>query len=63
MRCNIQIRDEAFRNRVPLWELADRLGVSETTIYRRLRRELSKEDTEKALEAIRTIVAERGENQ
>lgn len=63
MRCNIQIRDEAFRNRVPLWELADRLGVSETTIYRRLRRELPKEETERALQAIRAIVAERGEIQ
>ena len=63
MRCNIQVRDEAFRNRVPLWELADRLGVSETTIYRRLRRELPKEETERALQAIRAIVAERGEIQ
>ena len=63
MKCNIEIRSEACRLGVPLWAIAEKLGVSESTWHRRLRRELSAEDVEKALVAIRTIVDERRELQ
>lgn len=38
------IRVTAKRNGVNLWEIGDRLGVSEATITRKLRRELNEED-------------------
>lgn len=61
MRFNIELRSEACRLGVPLWAIAEKLGISESTWHRRLRRELSAEDTEKALGAIRAIVDERRE--
>ena len=43
---NVDIRDHAKKCGVRLWELAIRMGISEPTMTRKLRAELS--DTEKA---------------
>lgn len=57
---NLLIRQEAKRAGVALWEVADALGVSDSTLYRQLRRELPAEKREKALSAIRAIAAQKG---
>lgn len=54
---NIELREYAKRNNVPLWMLAEHLGFSEPTMTRKLRRDLSPEDREKFLTAIDTIVS------
>lgn len=53
------IRAEAKKNKVCLWEIADRLGVSEATITRKLRRELSDPEREVILSAISGIAKEK----
>ena len=57
---NLVVRQEAKRFGVALWEVAEALGIADSTLYRQLRRELPAEKREKALAAIRTIAAQRG---
>lgn len=49
---NPEIREALRANGMKQWELAERLGISENTICRRLRRELPDEEKRKFLEAI-----------
>ena len=44
---NRDIRVEAMRVGVKLWQIAEALGISEVTFSRRLRRELSPEEKAK----------------
>lgn len=44
---NKDIKTEAFVNGVKLWEIAERLGIADTSFSRKLRRELSAEEKEK----------------
>lgn len=57
---NLLIRQEAKRSGVALWEVAEALGVADSTLYRQLRRELPAEKQKKALAAIQAIAAQRG---
>lgn len=57
---NLLIRQEAKKSGVALWEIAEALGVADSTLYRQLRRELPEEKQKKALAAIRAIAAKRG---
>ena len=59
MLANRDIRMKAKEKSVTLWEIADKLNISEPTMTRKLRRELS--DTEKAelITLIDTIAAEK----
>lgn len=41
---NEDIKLEARGNGVPLWQIAEKLGISEPTITRRLRKELTAEE-------------------
>ena len=61
---NQELRKTARENGVMLWQLADEVGVAESTLYRYLRRELPAEQKVKMLAAIRRIAAGRkgGEN-
>lgn len=56
---NLLIRQEAKQSGVALWEVAEVLGVADSTLYRRLRRELPPERQKEALAAIRSIAAKR----
>lgn len=56
---NSQVRAEARKYHVPLWELAEALGFSEMTLFRRLRHELSDSEREECLQKIRDIAAGR----
>ena len=56
---NEGIRAEAKKNGVCLWEIADRLGVSEMTITRKLRRELCDSEREQFLSLISGVAKEK----
>ncbi len=60
---NLLIRQEAKRAGVSLWEVAEALGVADSTLYRQLRRELPPEKRDKALAAIKAISAQRGQKE
>lgn len=57
---NLHIRKAARIADVRLWQVADRLGISEPTLGRWLRRPLSPEREALILEAIRSIEKEEG---
>lgn len=61
MKANIQIRGDLRAARVPLWQIADELGVSESTVLRRLRHELTPADRERYREALARIKAARAQ--
>lgn len=54
-KCNVDIRTSAIKSNVFLWEIANELGISEPTITRKLRTELSTEEKNRYLEAIAKI--------
>ena len=56
---NVSIRTKAFQNGVCLWELAQKMGITDSSLSRKMRKEFSPEETEKALQLIDEIVAER----
>lgn len=52
---NANIRNEAKNNGVYLWEIAERIGIPETSFCRKLRRELPSEQQEHILREIHRI--------
>lgn len=58
MENNELIKLEARKMHVPLWRLGDRLGVSEATVQRILRRPITKERYELYRGAIRDLARE-----
>lgn len=57
--CNMEVRDYAARRRVRLWEIAMKLGINDSSLSRKLRKELPQEEKEKILAIIDDIA--RGE--
>lgn len=55
---NMEIREEAKRNGVRLWQVADRIGVNDGNLSRKLRHELPPEEKERYLNIIHQIAAE-----
>ena len=56
---NEGLRAEAKKKGVCLWQIADRLGVSEMTITRKLRRELGDAERDRFLSLISEIAKEK----
>lgn len=56
---NKKIRETAKSKGVCLWEIASALKISEATITRKLRKELSAEETSKILNIIEQLAAEK----
>ncbi len=56
---NIDVRFAAKAAGVPFWKLGEKMGVSEVTIVRRLRKELPPEKKQIYFQAIKDIVADR----
>ncbi len=52
---NLKLRQYAAGLGVRMWELANQLGISENTLSRRLRTELSKEELHRYKEAVKSI--------
>lgn len=53
--CNQKIKDIAKASNVKLWELADSLGISDGTLSRKLRKELTASENEKMIRLINDI--------
>lgn len=57
---NEAIKTALKQNAVYQWEVAELLGIPETTFSRKLRHELPEADRDSVLKAIEKIAAERG---
>ncbi len=55
---NTDIRKYAKTHGVRLWQIADELGISEITMSRKLRYELSEDEKQKILEIINELAKE-----
>lgn len=55
---NTEIRAELKAAKIPYWKIADKLGVHENTIIRRMRKELSEEESKRFRAAIAEIKKE-----
>ena len=58
MTNNIKLKDMMYRHRIAQWMLAEKLGVSENTVNRKLRSELSLDLYKSYLNAINEIINE-----
>lgn len=56
---NMGVKNAAKAAGVRLWELADQLGIADTTLSKKLRYELPAEEQEKMVSAIKEIAAAR----
>lgn len=59
---NQEIRRLCRDNHVMLWQIADKLQIADTTLSKRLRRELPEDTKQEMLEAIKQILATGGES-
>ena len=53
--CNVDIRDALKKNNLKQWQLARLLEISEATLVRKLRFELSAEEKEKIFSIIKEV--------
>ena len=60
---NIEIRHEAEKNGLKLWEVAEALGITDSTFSRKLRRELPSEQRDHILRMIGKIAERRAERE
>lgn len=58
---NMNLRRTAKAAKVPLWRIADAIGVSEPTMTRKLRHELPENEKKQLLDLIKQLARE-GEN-
>lgn len=54
-KANQNIRFSLKENNVPQWMLADKMGISEFTLVRKFRKELSEEEQNKILNIIKEL--------
>lgn len=59
MIANIGIRQEIRRNLLRTYEVAARLGIAQSTLFYRLQRPLSEEQTAEIMRVINELAAER----
>ena len=55
---NQEIRETAKNKRVRLWQIADKLGISEPTMTRKLRHELAEDEKNHILNIIHELAEE-----
>ena len=60
---NMEIRREAARNGLKLWEVAEVCGVTDSTFSRKLRRELPSEQRDHILSMIRKLAEHKAERE
>ena len=58
MKANMEIRQEAAKAGVKLWWIADKLGIADTGLSKKLRHELPDEEKEKIRAIIMELVKE-----
>ena len=55
---NIEIRNQLEKTNIKHWQLAEKLGIADTTLCRRLRKELSESEKDSILNAIEELKKE-----
>lgn len=60
-KANIEIREMMHEKRVPVWAVAEVVGVHENTMLRRLRTELPSNEREHILRIVERIAEENAE--
>lgn len=55
---NSQIRNKAKQSNIHLWQIANKLGITDSTFSRKLRFELSEDETKKILDIIDELAKE-----
>lgn len=55
---NLEIRNKARIENVPLWKIAHELGITDSTFSKKLRFELSEDETQKILTIIDKLAKE-----
>lgn len=55
---NIEIRNLVKTTGVKMWQIADVLGIADTTLCRKLRKELSQKEKEKIISIIQRLSKE-----
>lgn len=60
---NRRIRAAAELNGVKLWEVAEALGITDSTLSRRLRRELDEDETRQMIAVIHKIAGVNGDEE
>lgn len=55
---NVEIREHAKKNGVRLWQVAEKIGMSDAAFSRKLRRELTATERERVQNAINQLAAE-----
>ena len=63
MKANSDIRSECRKHNVKLWELAEWIGVSESTMTRKLRQELPSEQKDHILSMILKLAEHKAEQE
>ena len=58
---NTEIRQELKNKNIPYWKIADKLGVHENTVIRRLRHELPEQEKEQIFSIISELSNEKQE--
>lgn len=59
---NVEIKNKLKQAKIFQWQLADKLVISEMSLVRKLRYELSEEEKQKILTAIDELVTEKNNN-
>ena len=55
---NLRIRESAKNNNVPLWKIANALGITDSWFSKKLRFEFSEDETKKILDIIDELAKE-----
>jgi len=55
LKTNEKIREKAKEKSVAFWQIADKLGINDGNFSRKLRHELSKEETDRILNIINEL--------
>ena len=57
---NVEIREKIETEGIRYWSVAEKLGISDSSFSRKLRRELSEDEKQRVFRAINDAAAEKG---
>lgn len=60
-KANKELKDYMFKHGVSQFDLAKKFDVSETTVFRRMRTELTPDEKELYMSKVKEIISERGD--
>lgn len=59
VKANQRIRETAKSNGVPFWQIADKLGINEFSLSRKMRYELEESETNRIISIIHELAKEK----